>query len=357
MNQLKAYKMNQFVYGAYKASTFTELLKYVIINLHDLVMYESGMFFCGISQDCSFFKPYVKSNDQNKMEDYYRKQEFPDMEEYLKGNEQTSFCEETLVYRASDYRKGKIQVVNEPRNQFLTSQEDYHIVCIRIVNDDQFLGEIYFHRALDKPDFDQEDLFLLELLQPHISNIFGFIHANTTIRYLEANEQFRAQKGICIFDREMNLSGGNVAGLDMLKWVTIFNSSVLYHIKEACNEILKNEEPPCNGMAKYFHYSLKLGNGILNYIIYYSCNSAKNKPEFINVMEYVSAGQAMDDYKFKFTKREADVIDGLLQGNTNIQISNQLNISENTVRSHVKNVYQKTGVNNRTQLTYIMMKS
>lgn len=355
MNKTNIIKLNQFIFGAYKCTAFTELLKYVIINLHGLVMYESGMFFCGISQDCSFFKPYLGVLNQKDTEAYYYKQDFPIKEEYLKLSESRS--KEALVYKASEYQEGIVEILNEPRNNFLSSQRDYHIVCIRIVNNDQFLGEIYLHRSKEKPDFDEEDLFTLNLMQPHISNVFGQIHMNTAIRFLETNEQFRSQKGICIFDKEMNLSGGNVAGLDMLKWATAFNSSILYHVKETCLDILSNEQPLPNHDARCFNHSIKVGKGVLNYTIYFEHSLSKDKPEFIVIMEFLSNEQIVDDYKLKFTKREADVIDGLLQGKTNIQISQQLNISENTVRSHVKNVYLKTGVNNRTELTYIMMKS
>ena len=357
MNKLKVVKYNRFIYGAYKAGTFTELLRYVILNLHEMVMYESGMFFCGISQDCSFFKPYIRSDEKRDMEDYYHKQDFPVMEEYLKMNEQSEGGSDLLVYRASEYQQGIAETVSDPRNAFLLTQTDYSIVCIRIVNDGQFLGEIYLHRSTDKPDFDEEDLFLLKMMQPHISNVFGLIHTNNTLRYMEANEQFRSQKGVCIFDDAMNLSGGNVAGLDMLKWVTSFNSSVLYHIREACMTILEKSEFLQKDHAGCVRGSLKVGKGALNYAIYYSANPVRRTPDFIAVMEFATQEQMSDDYRFKFTKREADVIDGLLQGKTNIQISQQLNISENTVRSHVKNVYQKTGVNNRTELTYLMMKS
>lgn len=350
-------RYNQFICGAYKAGTFMELLKYVILSLHELVMYDSGMFFCGISQDCSFFKPYIRSDRKKDMEDYYQKQEFPVKETYLKANEQKETGRSSLVYRASEYQQGIAEMISDPRNAFLLSQKDFHIVCIRIVNDGKFLGEIYLHRSADKPDFDKEDLFLLEMMQPHISNVFGLIHMNNTMRFIEANEQFRSQKGICIFDDAMNLSGGNVAGLDMLKWITSFNSSVLYHIRENCLEILEKKEIPAKDNAGCVRNSLKIGKGALNYTIYYSVSPARKKPDFIAVMEFVSQEQATDDYRFKFTKREADVIDGLLQGKTKIQISRQLNISENTVRSHVKNVYQKTGVNNRTELAYLIMKS
>ena len=355
MDQLKMLKYNQFIDGAYKCSMFQELLKYVILHLHELVVYESGMFFCGISQDCSFFKPYSVGGSKD-LEEYYQKQQFPIKDEYLKSNDNHK-GKDLTVFKASDYQNGIVEIINEPRNHFLESQTDYHIVCIRILNDGQFLGEIYLHRSTDKPDFDEADLFLLDLMQPHISNVFGQIHINTTIRFMEANEKLRSQKGVLLFDNEMNVTGGNVAGLDMLKWVTVFNSSVLYHVKEDCLDILKHETALPDNNARCFKKSVKVGKGNLNYAIFFAENQGTRKHEFIVVMEFVSPENMMEDYKFKFTKREADVIDGLLQGKTNIQISRQLSISENTVRTHVKNVYLKTGVNNRMELANIMMKS
>ena len=157
MNRKKVVKYNQFIYGAYKATVFTELLRYVILNLHELVMYESGMFFCGISQDCSFFKPYIRNDEKRDVEDYYHRQDFPAMEEYLKTNEQMEGARDPLVYRASEYQQGIAETISDPREAFLLSQTDYNIVCIRIVSDGQFLGEIYLHRSADKPDFEEED--------------------------------------------------------------------------------------------------------------------------------------------------------------------------------------------------------
>lgn len=49
------------------------------------------------------------------------------------------------------------------------------------------------------------------------------------------------------------------------------------------------------------------------------------------------------------TVREDDVLKGLMLGLTDIQIGAQMGISHETVRTHVKNIYQKLGVKNRTQ--------
>lgn len=50
-----------------------------------------------------------------------------------------------------------------------------------------------------------------------------------------------------------------------------------------------------------------------------------------------------------FTSREKDVAELLLQGRTQPWIAEALGISENTVGTHVRHIYQKTDVHDRQQ--------
>lgn len=47
--------------------------------------------------------------------------------------------------------------------------------------------------------------------------------------------------------------------------------------------------------------------------------------------------------------REVDVLKQVARGLTNPEIAGQLNVSENTVRFHLKNIFEKLGVTNRTE--------
>ncbi|PID59493.1 MAG: hypothetical protein CR986_05505 [Ignavibacteriae bacterium] len=53
---------------------------------------------------------------------------------------------------------------------------------------------------------------------------------------------------------------------------------------------------------------------------------------------------------FQLSQRELEVLKFLLKGNTNKQISEELYISINTVKSHIKNIYGKMDVRNRIQV-------
>jgi DNA-binding CsgD family transcriptional regulator len=54
--------------------------------------------------------------------------------------------------------------------------------------------------------------------------------------------------------------------------------------------------------------------------------------------------------RFRITRREQDVVRGVLDGRSNAEIAAAFFISEKTVETHIYNVYQKTGVKSRIQL-------
>jgi DNA-binding CsgD family transcriptional regulator len=55
---------------------------------------------------------------------------------------------------------------------------------------------------------------------------------------------------------------------------------------------------------------------------------------------------------FQITSREAEIIQLIIQGASNQDIADKLYISEKTVKSHIYNIYQKTGVQNRIELIH-----
>ena len=47
--------------------------------------------------------------------------------------------------------------------------------------------------------------------------------------------------------------------------------------------------------------------------------------------------------------REAEVLTAVAEGLTNAEVADRLHISENTVKFHLQNIYQRLGVANRTE--------
>ncbi|MEK9724657.1 MAG: response regulator transcription factor [Rhodospirillaceae bacterium] len=57
------------------------------------------------------------------------------------------------------------------------------------------------------------------------------------------------------------------------------------------------------------------------------------------------------------TRRELEVLSALANGRSNKQIAQEQDVSLNTVKFHVKNLYAKLGVHNRAQAVALYLRS
>ncbi len=57
------------------------------------------------------------------------------------------------------------------------------------------------------------------------------------------------------------------------------------------------------------------------------------------------------------TRREMEVLSDLSSGRTNKQIARDLGVSLNTIKFHVRNLFQKLGVNSRSQAISLYLQS
>ncbi len=72
-----------------------------------------------------------------------------------------------------------------------------------------------------------------------------------------------------------------------------------------------------------------------------------------NAFDYIDSENLNEDFykKYKITKREREIIKEICKGKSNKQIADELFISLQTVKDHTHNIFVKTGVKNRVQLT------
>lgn len=60
---------------------------------------------------------------------------------------------------------------------------------------------------------------------------------------------------------------------------------------------------------------------------------------------------------FSLTRRETDLVQHVLDGERNLDISAEFGISEQTVKDHLSNIYRKIGVKNRVALVRLLLNS
>lgn len=96
--------------------------------------------------------------------------------------------------------------------------------------------------------------------------------------------------------------------------------------------------------------------------------SKKEQPEILlDTIAAVAAGRMLfpfidvrkiyDNPLTTLTRRELEVLSDLASGRTNKQIARDLGVSLNTVKFHVRNLFQKLGVNSRSQAISLYLRS
>lgn len=58
----------------------------------------------------------------------------------------------------------------------------------------------------------------------------------------------------------------------------------------------------------------------------------------------------------QLTKRESEITALLLKGRTYKMIASELYLSENTVKTHIKNIYSKLNIQSKMELVNLLMK-
>ncbi len=75
------------------------------------------------------------------------------------------------------------------------------------------------------------------------------------------------------------------------------------------------------------------------------------------VFPYIDVRNIYDNPLSTLTRREMEVLSDLSSGRTNKQIARDLGVSLNTIKFHVRNLFQKLGVNSRSQAISLYLRS
>ncbi len=97
-------------------------------------------------------------------------------------------------------------------------------------------------------------------------------------------------------------------------------------------------ESELNDVYEILHELKKIENMICDLM---DVNDGKKESE-VKLSKAISA--------FSLSAREAEVLRLILEGHSNNDISELINVSVSTVKKHVYNIFNKSGVNSRTQL-------
>lgn len=158
---------------------------------------------------------------------------------------------------------------------------------------------------------------------------------------------------IILLDHENRITTANSRTSSLVKLDTIAGlelSDIIFEYPRINPEIENLKKQKINDFSCRLHFKDKTGGKILM-----DTRFSTVKDKFNDVLGILLIGKEVKEISqlkniFKLTNREAEIIQSIISGRSNIEIAEEMEITENTVKRHITNIYNKLCCNNRMQL-------
>jgi len=244
--------------------------------------------------------------------------------------------------------------------EFLRPQSVYHVMVVGLLKNGRPIGLFGFHRPAGTPAFSKKEAMKANLLSPYLSAAVQKVQASDKADerelIIEALARDVPHTGVVILDPNGSpiCDYGNAA--DLLQHPSGNGSAASplelpTEIIERCNRV---KRALSWHHSKEFHEKFNIeqpGGELLNVHLHpYDCGA-----KGLRFMVYLGAGETdvvrRDQLeRFKLTPRQIDIVKLVSLGMTNLEIADRLCISARTVQNHLRSIYIKVDVHNRTSL-------
>lgn len=257
----------------------------------------------------------------------------------------------------------------EYHSDFLRPQKIYDVLDIYIRSGARLLALIGLHRSKEQGCFTENDILKACLLAPYIATTMETIPLLTR---RDCGEEAQVQD-------YLGIAGGILLDCDLK--VTYYDSKakemclalkpapaeqgtafvIPPHILEDCL-VLKRLLDCGDDELGAGHSRILLSNDLRRILARSSLvprplRRVSGACFLVSLEELGQAGQSIDDIlrdRYRLTRREREVSWCISQGLTNAEIADGLYISRFTVQNHIKSIFEKTGVKNRTELSRLV---
>lgn len=236
--------MNDIILSIYSENDINKLRKDFLIAINSIIPHDRSFFDLGYKKNTKviFFDPVSYNMEQEFLQSYYNDYESVDIMYWFFSQNQND------VYRESDYVTSAMRDTSLFYREWLIPQDLKCSMGSRVAYGDLLYGSVNLWRTIEHGDFTDEELYILSILNKHLS----------------------------------------------------------------------------------LHFYNKYPNGIMKN------NENDYTDTFVNL--------------YHLTDRESEIINLIYQGMPIKEISQNLFISENTVKKHTHNIFSKMSISNRSQL-------
>lgn len=292
----------------------------------------------------------VKVDNATHYSDYYYQ-----FDPFVRAAQAAASQGNSQVIRGSDVVDTEEFLNSEFYVDFLKPQKIRFLLVFCINTQTQPTTFMGLHRAEEDGDFSDEELSMAEMLAPHLSATIErvcLIDDLATHQWAVNSLSAELRKpAVVILDRDYSILFSNpeaVAILDIDASSDVPSGRIPEEVIASCESLGDASSRDERGRIE-FEYSCRHGR-IGGYVRGYN-------DERQNVRYIVGFGHQSDEViqpkiydRFELTPREVDIVRLVCSGMTNPQIADELFISNRTVQNHLRSIYQKVHVHNRTSL-------
>lgn len=226
----------------------------------------------------------------------------------------------------------------------------------------RIMAGIGFFRKREEGDFSEGEVELLTKIAGYISALYyDEILLSTSVQIYSMVERFytNSTMGVVLTDnRGMILWSNNSARLIGKQFAREGSDMILGNLDSFDDDIMEIQQvildmdeellgdepssycPVLNHNYTFYSEPLRVTNIM----------GTKEGRYLIHIHRELEKESDYEHIIRQLTRREKQILESLLQGKSNEDIAYQLNISENTIRTHISNIYKKVGVKNKSEI-------
>ncbi|MEM6581820.1 MAG: LuxR C-terminal-related transcriptional regulator [Pseudomonadota bacterium] len=242
---------------------------------------------------------------------------------------------------------------------FLEPQSVYHVLLIGLVCEGQPIGVFGFHNPPNSDPFDSTDAAKAALLAPFLSAAMQKVEVTELAKQRQwIVSEFARQipgQGIIVLDQRfvpqfIDPRARSELGLNDGAWSNQVFPDVLTPVVERCNAMQSSQSR--GDQLDTGRVSLHLGGEQQLEVDINIVEPSPGKTRYLLHINPREAAQLSNSklQQFGLTRRQTDIAKLVSLGLTNPEIAEKLCLSVRTVQNHLRTIYAKAKVRNRTSL-------
>ncbi len=259
-------------------------------------------------------------------------------------------------------------------NEFLKPQGIHREIAITLSVGHRCVGLIALFRPRSKPNFTPEDKQKAGLMVPYLANglerALIFEHTRQRNWILESSLRGRGGPGMLVLDRDMNPVFANEEAEALLRGETPASGPtgpgsgemrLPERLAEACARAARDLTAFASAPEPAEVSWIGAGERTLCARLNVISGHYLGQPEHFLVVKLGERYGTRSSFstglaeQYQLTPREVEVVGEVVKGSSNAEIAENLFISVHTVENHLKRIFRKMGVRNRTELSYKLL--